>query len=321
LASSLAVSEIMPEARSVVLCAGLGARLRPLTAERPKPLVPFGDRTLLEHVLDGLERDGLVPAVVNSHHLSTTFVAFTQGWPRIAHVSIESELSGTAGGVAGARDRFGAGPLLVTNADVLARVDGRAVLERTPPQGLCLAVALRPPGQGPVGLGEGGRVVRLRGQAFAEELNGGDYVCTMGIGAGVLAALPAAGCLIGDVALSLLQRGAPVHSFVIQGGWSAPGDGIREYMAANQAWLTDSIRSGARGQLGSVSNNGSSFLGSGARVSRSVETLCSIVGSGAIVEGEGRLERVVIWPGAHVTAPLRDAVVTAEGRIVPLPAE
>lgn len=311
----------MPEARSMVLCAGLGTRLRPLTAERPKPLVPVGDRTLLEHVLGGLELDGLLPAVVNSHHLSATFVAFTRGWPGIAHVVVESELLGTAGGVAGARERFADGPVLVTNADVLARVDGRSLLAVTPPDGLCLAVAPRPAGEGPLGLGEGGRVVRLRGQRFGEEQSGGDYVCTMGVGVKVLAALPAVGCLIGDVALPLLQRGAPVGTFAVTGGWSAPGDGMREYLAANQAWLAESVRSGARGHAGRLSDNGSSFVGRGARVASGVEPLRSIVGSGAEVVGEGRLERVVVWPGARATAPLRDAVVTTNGRVVPLPAE
>jgi mannose-1-phosphate guanylyltransferase len=311
----------MPEARSMVLCAGLGTRLRPLTAERPKPLVPLGDRTLLEHVLDALGRDGLLPAVVNSHHLSAVFVALTRGWPGVGHVVVESELLGTAGGVAGARDRLGSGPLLVTNADVLAQVDGRALLELTPADGLCLAVALRPSGEGPVGLGAEGRIVRLRGQRFGDELSGGDYVCTMGIGARVLARLPAVGCLIGDVALPLLQRGAPVQGLVVPGDWSAPGDGLREYLAANQAWLAEAVRSGARGHAGSLSDNGSSFLGRGARVASSVEPLRCIVGAGASVEGEGRLERVVVWPGAQVKAPLRDAVVTTQGRVVPLPAE
>jgi mannose-1-phosphate guanylyltransferase len=310
----------MPDARSMVLCAGLGTRLRPLTAERPKPLVPLGDRTLLEHVLDGLGRDGLLPAVVNSHHLSAVFVALTRGWPGLGEVVVESELLGTAGGVAGARGRLGAGPLLVTNADVLARVDGRALLELTPEDGLCLAVALRPPGEGPVGLGADGRIVRLRGQPFGDELSGADYVCTMGIGARVLAELPAVGCLIGDVALPLLRRGAPVHGFGVQAAWSAPGDGLREYLDANQAWLAEAVRLGGRGRAGSLSDNGSSFLGMGARLSASVEPLRCIIGAGATVEGEGRLERVVVWPAAQVKAPLRDAVVTTNGRVVPLPA-
>ena len=131
----------------------------------------------------------------------------------------------------------------------------------------------------------------------------------------------ATGCLIGDVALPLLERGRPVQSFATEGGWSAPGDGIREYLDANQAWLEESMRSGARAHLGSLSKDGGSFLGTGAWVSGSVDPRCSIIGSGAIVEGEGRLERVVVWPGARVTAPLRDAVVTTEGRIVSRPAE
>lgn len=309
----------MPEVRSMVLCAGLGTRLRPLTAERPKPLLPLGDRTLLEHVLDGLGRDDLLPAVVNSHHLSAIFVALTRGWPGLAHIVVEAELLGTAGGVAGARSHFGTGPLLVTNADVLARVEGHPLLTATPPDGLCLAVARRPAGEGPLGLGEDGGVVRLRGQRFGEELSGADYVCTMGIGQRVLAELPATGCLIGDVALPLLQRGAPVQSLSIQGGWSAPGDGIREYLAANQAWLEETARSDARGHAGGTSDHGSSFVGPGTRIASDVTLVRSIVGSGAAVEGEGMVERVVVWPGARATAPLRDAVVTTLGRVVALP--
>jgi mannose-1-phosphate guanylyltransferase len=309
----------MPEARSMVLCAGLGTRLLPLTAERPKPLLPLGDRTLLEHVLDGLGLDGLLPAVVNSHHLSAVFVAFTRGWPGIAEVVVEPELLGTAGGVAGARSYFGSGPLLVTNADVLARVDGHALLAATPPDGLCLAVVRRPAGEGPLGLGADGSIVRLRGQRFGAELSGADYVCTMGIGPQVLGAVPATGCLIGDVALPLLRRGAPVQSFGIQGGWSAPGDGIREYLEANQAWLAQTRGAGEHAK--SSSDRSSSFVGDAASISSEVTLVRSIVGSGAVVEGQGTLERVVVWPGARATAPLRDAVVTTLGRVVALPTD
>jgi mannose-1-phosphate guanylyltransferase len=289
----------------MVLCAGFGTRLRPLTDERPKPLVPLGDRTLLEHVLHTFAAQGLLPAVVNSHHLAAVFRTLVADFRGILEVVEEPDIRGTAGGVAGARHALTRGPVLVTNADVLASVDGRRLLEQTPPDGLCLAVAPRPVGQGTVGVGEGGRVVRLRGERFGEELEGGDYACTLGIGADALAALPGSGCLIGDVALPLARRGGPLVTLRVESELLEPGDSPVAYHAANLAWLA------RRG-------NGP-YLAADARMASGVELVDSIVGQAASVEGQGQLERVVVWPGARVRAPLADAIVTTRGVIVPVP--
>jgi mannose-1-phosphate guanylyltransferase len=289
----------------MVLCAGFGTRLRPLTDERPKPLVPLGDRTLLEHVLDGLAPHGLLPAVVNSHHLSETFRVLTRGWPSIARVTSELMIRGTAGGVAWARDYLGPSPVLVVNGDVLASYDAKAALDATPPEGVCLVLAPRPTGVGNVGIGEGGRVVRLRGERFGEEVASGDYLCAMGLGESALDALPEEGCLIGDLTLPLLRRGAPVQTFLGDPNWAAPGDSIAGYLDANLAWLAR--RDGATGEA---------WVGEGAHVDDDIELVSSIVGAGADVRGDGRLERVVVWPGAQALAPLRDAVVTRSGLVV-----
>jgi mannose-1-phosphate guanylyltransferase len=286
----------------MVLCAGFGTRLRPLTDERPKPLVPFGDRTLLEHVLAHLEKQTLLPVVVNSHHLASVFRMLVADFHGILEVVEEPEIRGTAGGVAGARHALSKGPVLVTNADVLADVDGRRLLEQTPPDGLCLAVARRAKGTGTVGVGEGGRVVRLRGEGFGEELHGGDYVCTLGIGAAALATLPEAGCLIGDVALPLARRGGPLVTLLVESELVEPGDSPAAYLAGNLAWLRRS--------------ENASFVAPGVQVPRAVALVDAIVGKGAIIEGEGRLERVVVWPGATVRAPLADAIVTTRGVVV-----
>jgi mannose-1-phosphate guanylyltransferase len=289
--------------RSMVLCAGFGTRLRPLTDERPKPLLPFGDRTLLEHALSMLP-ESLLPALVNAHHLADIFLNFTASYRQIAKVLVEPDIRGTAGGVAGARSELGPAPVLVTNADLLAQVDAIGLLAATPEAGLCLAVAPRARGEGTVGIGEQGRVVRLRGERFSEELSGGDYVGTLGMGQDVLVALPERGCLIGDVALPLARRGGPLVTFPAPAAWLAPGDSVGEYLDAHQVWL------GRRGGVGE------SFIGPEARVASGVELLCSVIGAGASVSGQGRCERVVAWPGARVEAPLRDAVVTTAGRIV-----
>jgi mannose-1-phosphate guanylyltransferase len=290
----------------MVLCAGFGTRLRPLTDERPKPLVPVGDRTLLEHVLSGLEPQGVLPAIANSHHLSETFRVMTRGWPTILRVLSEMKIRGTAGGVAWARELLGPPPILVVNGDVIASFDARRALELTPADGLTLVLAPRPFGSGNVGIGAHGRVVRLRGERFGVETASGEYVCAMGIGEGVLDELPEEGCLIGDVAMPLLRRGGRVQSFFGQANFSAPGDSIANYLDANLAWL---LKRGARA--------GESWVGSGAEVSETVELVSTVVGEGADVRGEGRLDRVVVWPGAQALAPLRDAVVTRSGLVVP----
>jgi NDP-sugar pyrophosphorylase family protein len=294
--------------RVMVLAAGHGTRLRPLTDERPKPLVPFGDRSLLEHALERLGPEFL-PAVVNTHHLTAIFFELTRSFASKFQVIVEPELRGTAGGVAGARELFNAAPVAVTNADVLARVDFARLLALTPEEGLCLAVVGRPRGEGPVGLGRDGRVVRLRGECFGEETEGADYVCSLGIGARVLEALPERGCLVGDVAMPLARRGAPLVTLRVEGSWLAPGDGIASYLDAHATWLE---------QRGGPSQ--ASYIAPGARVRARVEVISSVIGEGAEVSGQGCCERVVAWPGARFAAPLADAVVTTSGRIVHRPA-
>jgi MurNAc alpha-1-phosphate uridylyltransferase len=59
-----------PVIRAMILCAGLGERLRPLTDELPKPLLPVGDRPVLAHITRELRRAGHEAGVVNTHSLT-----------------------------------------------------------------------------------------------------------------------------------------------------------------------------------------------------------------------------------------------------------
>jgi mannose-1-phosphate guanylyltransferase len=291
----------------MVLCAGFGTRLRPLTDELPKPLLPFGDRSLLQHVLDGLGGD-LLPALVNAHHLAELFVVATQSYAGIAQVLVEPEIRGTAGGVAGARAWLGPAPVLVTNGDVLAPLEPHALFERTAPSSLCLAVAPRALGEGTVGLGSNGEVVRLRGERFGVETTSGDYVGTLALGHEVLRDLPARGCLIGDVTLPLLRRGVVVRTLPVGARWFAPGDSLDAYLDEHAAWLRE--RAG---------RSGTAYVALDASIVPDVELVDAVIGARATVVGSGRLERVVVWPGGRVAAPLADAVVTTAGNVVRRP--
>ncbi len=281
----------------MILCAGLGTRLRPLTEELPKPLVPIGDRSILAHTAAELVAAGFLGAVINTHHLPGAFTSEISSLPITIEVIHEPTIRGTAGGVAGARALLGPAPVLVWNGDILVQPPIDALLAAAGEGGLCLAVAPRAAGEGTVGLAADGRVVRLRGERFGDESAGGDYVGVAALGARCLQELPAEGCLIGDVALPLLRRGAVVWTRPVSGDWTDAGDPA-SYLEANLLWL-------AR-----YANHEGSWLGPGARLESGVRLSNSVVGAGAQIRGEGPVARCVVWPGASAEAPLSDAIVT-----------
>lgn len=106
-------------AAAMVLAAGLGTRMRPITDAIPKPLVEIGGRTLLDHAIDRLELVGVERVVVNVHYKADIVAASLAGRtkPRI-ELSREPELLETGGGVSRALPRLGEW-FFVVNGDVL----------------------------------------------------------------------------------------------------------------------------------------------------------------------------------------------------------
>src|SRR3954452_24060885 len=107
----------MPKS-AMVLAAGLGTRLRPLTYTVPKPLVELGGRTLLDHAIDRLALIGIERVVVNTHYKAEQIEAALaeRSHPRI-ELSREAELLETGGGVARALELLGE-IFFVVNSDV-----------------------------------------------------------------------------------------------------------------------------------------------------------------------------------------------------------
>jgi mannose-1-phosphate guanylyltransferase/mannose-1-phosphate guanylyltransferase/phosphomannomutase len=111
----------------MVLAAGLGTRLRPLTYEVSKPMVPVLDRPVMEHIVDLLDRHSFQHVVANLHYFPETIRAHFG--ERISY-SYEEELLGTAGGVRACADFFGEHPFLVISGDALTDIDLGALARR-----------------------------------------------------------------------------------------------------------------------------------------------------------------------------------------------
>ncbi len=118
--------------KALLLAAGLGTRLRPITDTVPKCLVPVHGRPLLGYWLDLLFRGGVESAVVNTHHFPEAVRAFVDSSPwrdriRLVH---EVELLGTGGTVLRTSGFFGDEPFLVIHADNLSTFDVPAFIAR-----------------------------------------------------------------------------------------------------------------------------------------------------------------------------------------------
>ena len=116
--------------RAMVLAAGLGQRMRPITDTLPKPLVEIGGKAMLDHALDRLAEAGVREAVVNVHHLAeqieTHLSARTS--PRITISDERSQLLETGGGVRKALPLLGDNPFFHVNSDSLWSETGHSNL-------------------------------------------------------------------------------------------------------------------------------------------------------------------------------------------------
>ena len=104
---------------AMILAAGLGERMRPLTDKKPKPLIDVAGKPLIGHVLDKLQDAGVAQAVINVHYLADQIEARlgSRKQPRVIFSDERGQLLNTGGGIVKALPRLGAGPFYLVNSD------------------------------------------------------------------------------------------------------------------------------------------------------------------------------------------------------------
>src|ERR1700712_117594 len=117
---------IVKPTTAMIMAAGLGKRMRPLTASRPKPLVQVAGKALIYHTLERLAASGITRVVVNAHYLAGSLEAHLQRHTHGLDIAISDErekLLETGGGLMKALPLLGEDPVLTVNSDILW-VDG-----------------------------------------------------------------------------------------------------------------------------------------------------------------------------------------------------
>lgn len=303
--------------RAMILAAGLGTRLRPLTALRAKPALPVRGVPMISTLLEFLAHHGIREVIINLHHLPETLRDAVDQWtPKGVQISfsVESEPLGTGGGMRQARSfLLESDPCIVMSGDMLLDFDLADVISRhTAEHDLATLVLLddsRVDRFGSIGIAKGGAVRRI---ASSLDL-GGEHRAGLFTGVRVLsreaiAALPDREVYedVRDYLLPELERGNPrIRGELFDGAsctWEPVGTPA-EYHAVNFE----------PPHLGYLDLDAHARAG-GVRFEAG-----NVIGVGSDVEAGAKLERCIVFDGEHVPADARarDAVF-ADGRVIPL---
>jgi mannose-1-phosphate guanylyltransferase/phosphomannomutase len=215
------------------MAGGEGTRLRPMTANQPKPLLPVANKPIMEHVLRLLKRHGFSETVVTVQFLASLVRNYFGDGEDVGmslQYATEEMPLGTAGSVKNAEDALRSGQFLVISGDALTDIDLSAMVAFHKKQGALVTVGLtrvpNPLEFGIIIVDEDGRIQRFLekptwGQVFSDTVNTGIYVMEPEVLAEV-----APGEQVdwsSDVFPRLLAEGAPLYGWIADGYWEDVG--------------------------------------------------------------------------------------------------
>ena len=313
--------------KAMVLAAGLGLRMRPLTLLRAKPVLPVLDRPLIAFTLERLARAGVREAVVNLHHLPETVRAALGSGRRfglrILYVH-EPEILGTGGGPRAVRECLGRGEVLLVNGDMYFDFDLRELVARHRRSGAAATLALRrhpePGAYSTVVSDRRGRILSIAGKPAPAEGTLSMFAGIHVIDPRLLERLPAGvSDSVRDLYLPMLAEGGQLHGVRHAGAWYDFGRPSL-YRDAQLRMLSGRGRGQllvGRGARVAAAAARRSVIGARSRVAAGARVVSSILWEDVVVEAGARVERAIVTAGGVVRRDERaaDVVVVPRGAL------
>ncbi|HEY5336071.1 MAG TPA: sugar phosphate nucleotidyltransferase, partial [Mycobacteriales bacterium] len=310
--------------RAVVMAGGEGTRLRPMTANQPKPLLPVVNKPIMEHVLRLVRRHGITETVVTVQFLAALvrnyFGDGDELGMQLSYATEESPV-GTAGSVKNAEEVLRDAPFVVISGDALTDIDLTDLIRFHREKGALVTVALKsvpdPLEFGIVITADDGRIERFLekptwGQVFSDTVNTGIYVMEPEVLDHVAANEQVDWSH--DVFPALLEAGLPLYGYVADGYWEDVGT-HESYIRAQADVLNRQvdvdidgfevspgvwIGEGAEVDADAVIK-GPVFIGSYAKVEAGAELReYTVLGSNVIVKDGAFLHRAVIHDNVFI---------------------
>lgn len=320
------------------MAGGEGARLRPLTINRPKPMVPVVNRVCLEHVLHLLREHGFTDVIITVHYLAShIFDYFGDGraFGLRINYSLEPTPLGTAGSVKLA-ERDLDGTFLVISGDALTDVNLTEIIEAHRARQALVTIALyrvpNPLEYGVVVTDPDGRIRQFQekpdwGQVISDTVNTGIYVLEPEVLKEVPTDRPYD--FSADLFPKLLQRGERLFGHVVRGYWTDIGS-IQEYVRASFDLLNGQVNLGPLGlDLGNgvwveaedvdispgAAIIGPVYIGSGCRIQRGASVVGpAVIRRNTIIDEGAEVHQSIIWRDCYVAphAQVRGAVLLSQ---------
>ncbi|HZB94926.1 MAG TPA: mannose-1-phosphate guanyltransferase [Herpetosiphonaceae bacterium] len=320
--------------KAVVMAGGEGSRLRPLTINRPKPMVPLADRSVMWHIIELLKLHGITDLVVTIQYLANVIQdQFGDGSAYGVHIdySVEETPLGTAGSVKHAEHLLQE-PFLVISGDALTDIDLSALISFHAAKGGVATLTLK---HVPNPLDYGVIITDANGQItqFLEKPSWGELFSDM-VNTGIYMLEPAVfdfiekGAMVDwakDVFPAMLAQDKALFGYVADGYWTDVGT-IQEYMRATADYLSGKVNIPRIGQRidgdvwvgGEVEIapdahlNGPIFLGHGVKIKSGVRIHGpSVVRDYTVVDARALIDQSIIWRNSYIgeRVELRGAIV------------
>jgi mannose-1-phosphate guanylyltransferase/phosphomannomutase len=307
--------------KAVVMAGGEGSRLRPLTLQRPKPMVPLVNKSCVVHILDLLARHGITEAVATLQYLAQHIRdSLGESYAGVdMQYAVEDVPLGTAGSVKNALSHID-DTFLVISGDALTDLDLTALVAFHKEHGSVATLALyhvpNPLEYGVVITDEEGHVRQFQekpswGEVFSDTINTGVYVLNPEIFDLVPKDRPFD--FSQDLFPKLLQQGAPIFGYVAGGYWCDIGT-IQEYQRATADILEGRVRidlgdalqpgiwSGDFVEIApSAQLSGPIYLGPGVKVrDGAVIRGPAVVRAYSIIDRHAEIDRAIIWRNSYI---------------------